>query len=372
MRAVHVMPARTSPSGIVGSPAACAAEAGARPSRATAAARRSITPDRRASRTRTRRQPRETNPPTNQREAQPPAGARDRGCMRPHGKGVPWRKPPPPAAGWPQAPRDPRPRHRRCSTIRCESQIASPSSTSIGTTRCPLSAATSSRSRAPRDAHLLDLDALLAQLTSNPAAGAQHVRGCAAAIEGRHQPPRSAPATPVACRSPKPVRRRSARLARAGRPHPVTLAAAVPLDRVDERVLVVGGLPAELALGLRRAVGPPERRGAHLTDGDDGRAGHGLGRVGELQRGGDGELDRRRGDAREPAEVGEQPVEREVPVAEDVALADLCRARRRAGARGRRPRRRRCSARRRRRRGSGGAGTGARAPWTSGRRRPCP
>ena len=100
---------------------------------------------------------------------------------------------------------------------------------------------------------------------------------------------------------------------------------------------MVRGLPAELALGLRRAVGPPQRRGAHLADGEHRRAGQRLGRAGELQRRLERQLDRGRVDAGQPAEVGEQAVEREVPVAEDVALADLRRARPRAGGRARRP-----------------------------------
>ena len=46
-----------------------------------------------------------------------------------------------------------------------------------------------------------------------------------------------------------------------------------------------------------------------------------LGRARERERGGHRQLERRRRDAREPPEVGEEPVEREVAVAEDVALA---------------------------------------------------
>ena len=40
--------------------------------------------------------------------AAPAPRAEDRGCMAPHAKGVLWRKAPPPEAGWPQAPGDPR------------------------------------------------------------------------------------------------------------------------------------------------------------------------------------------------------------------------------------------------------------------------
>ena len=64
-----------------------------------------------------------------------------------------------------------------------------------------------------------------------------------------------------------------------------------------------------------------------------GRPGSALRGRGERERRRQRQLQRRRLDARQPAEVGEEAVEREVAVAEDVALARRRRARRRAGAR---------------------------------------
>ena len=143
---------------------------------------------------------------------------------------------------------------------------------------------------------------------------------------------------------------------------------AVPLDRVEQRLLVVAGRPAQLALGLGRAVGPAQRQRADLLDGDRRPAGQRpraprASASAAAQR----QLDRGRLDAAEPAEVGEEPVVGEVAPAEDVALAD------RPALVGQQVpardvlRRRRRTARRRRRRGSRAAGTAAPARSRSGR-----
>ena len=252
-----------------------------------------------------------------------------------------------------------------------ESQIASPSMTSSGTARWPL------RRRPRRDRAgatgrgLLVVDALPAQLARDAAARAQPVRRRAAAVQRRHRhEPADARRRPGG--APKPATRSASGWRVARRPRGARLALAVPVDRVDERVLVVRGLPAELAPGLRRAEGPPQRHRPDLGDGDRRPAGQRLERRARAQRGGQRQLDRRRLDPAQPPEVGEQAVEGEVAVAEDVALARPAALVGQQVARARRPRRRRCSARRRRRPGSRGAGSAARARSRSGRRRRVP
>ena len=127
--------------------------------------------------------------------------------------------------------------------------------------------------------------------------------------------------TPPAVRRPKPASRRAAGWRVPGGRRRERLAGAVPLDRGHQRVLVVRGLPAQLAPGLRGAEGPPQRRGAQLAGGDRRRAGRLLEPARQRDRRADRQLHRRRLDAGQPPQVGEQAIEREVAIAQDVALA---------------------------------------------------
>ena len=94
------------------------------------------------------------------------------------------------------------------------------------------------------------------------------------------------------------------------------------------------GLEAELAPGLRVAVGPPQRAPRRISSGEPGAAGRAARPPRRRRpRPGAGSFSGGGRDAGDPREVGEQAVEGEVAPAEDVALARARRARRRAGGR---------------------------------------
>src|SRR5947209_879396 len=98
------------------------------------------------------------------------------------------------------------------------------------------------------------------------------------------------------------------------------LALQVPADRRLERVLVRLRGPAELALGLRVAVGPPLPEEAHLLRADRrAPARRELGRLRHRERDARGEPKSGRLEPGDASEVGEEAVERVVAVAEDVA-----------------------------------------------------
>ena len=219
--------------------------------------------------------------------------------------------------------------------MRRESQIASPSMTSSGTARWPLACGDLvAVAPAPGDADLLVLDPLAAQLARDAPAGAQAVGRRAAAVERRlaHDP--SEATRPPARRDAEAGHR--AAPAAGGRPGCPT----IPGSRSRYQAIVSTSVSSwcegfqprsRLAFVERKAhQSEPALTSATVISGLPGQA---LGGGGELQRDGQRQLDRRRLDAAQAREVGEQAVEREVAVAEDVALARARRARRRAGAR---------------------------------------
>ena len=134
-----------------------------------------------------------------------------------------------------------------------------------------------------------------------------------------------------------------------------------PTVRV-ERLLVRARAPAELAPGLRRAVGPAVRGRSHLggrerpaaTPAEQPRRPRGHARR---------QLDRRV-DPRETAEVGEQPVEGEVAPCRGCSARRSCPARRPAGGRWRRRARRPPPRRPRCRPGCGPAGSSSPGGWS--------
>src|SRR3954451_4935409 len=97
-------------------------------------------------------------------------------------------------------------------------------------------------------------------------------------------------------------------------------ALSVPVDGGLDRVLVRRRAPAELALRLRVAVGPPLAREPNLLHAERPRARLLCG-LSEAQRDGGRQAKRRRLGPGHAREVGEEAVEGEVAVAEDVALA---------------------------------------------------
>ena len=120
---------------------------------------------------------------------------------------------------------------------------------------------------APRHAHLVGLDPVPAQLARDAPARRRAGRRRAAAVERRaHCWPERGDEPARRGATPKPATRSASGWRVARRARRSRLALAVPGDRVDERVLVVRGLPAQLALGLRRAERPPQRAGADLGD----------------------------------------------------------------------------------------------------------
>ena len=275
-------------------------------------------------------------------------------------------------AGRDGAAQPPAARQRRCSMMRTESQIASPSSTAAARSADP-SAPGPRRGRAgatgpgPSGTRrpACAARARRARTGTGGRSACGSGRGCA--ISASERPTRS-----LAVRTPNPASAQQDRLAgargsrRAARARGTSRSSSAACPRGGRR-------PAELALGLRRAKRPPQRRRADLGLRDrPARPGAASAARGERERGGQRQLDRRRLDAGQAAEVGEEPVEREVAVAQDVALAEAAALVGEQLARRRRRRRRRCSARRRRRRGSRGAGSGGPARSTSGRTSPAP
>ena len=213
---------------------------------------------------------------------------------------------------------------RRCSRIRRESQIASRPSTSTGTTRWPVSASTSSRrARAPGHAPLLDLVCRCrAQRARDPPARAEPVGRRPAAVEhgglsGRAGHPRSR-----RVRGRAPASCSGDRLARGARVSRSPSRSCHQRDRLLDRVLVRARRPAQLAPRLRAAARPPvaRPRGSRPAM-TSARPGARSAASASASASRDGQLEQRALDARQPRELGEQPLPRVVARAEDVALA---------------------------------------------------
>ena len=157
-------------------------------------------------------------------------------------------------------------RHSRCSTIRSESQIASPSMHEQRHVALAAERSTSGAvALAPRHPDLLVVDAAPAQLARDAPARAQPVGRGAAAVErrahGADQLPQHAAGGAQAEAGGAQRRAAGACRARCRRAGSRSRYQSIVVCSVSSWW---AGLPAELALGLRRAERPPQRRGAHL------------------------------------------------------------------------------------------------------------
>ena len=207
----------------------------------------------------------------------------------------------------------------RYSTILRESQIACPSITSTGTRRWSVSASTSGR-RERRWGTRTSWKATPSRRSARATLPHGHSQSVgvvqryrvAIGVQPSPDAPKHAAGHPQRAAAGASRARASARCRARGtrRSSPRARPRAATSSSPAHGGLVVGKRPVQ-------------RGGTDLDRGRHRRARRVLGRGRERERDLHRQLHRRRLDARQPAQVGEQPVQREVAVAEDVALPDL-------------------------------------------------